>query len=103
MLTCVGAAERMGWLMIVAVACSAMVQIASIGVVILADTRTRPVFPGGRVGSTCGSRWRSLRQALSCSSRAQVSTLMRPGIPNMVDNSFLNDHICGVGTSRICP
>jgi hypothetical protein len=35
----------MGWLMIVAVVSSAMVQIASIGVVILADTRTRPVFP----------------------------------------------------------
>jgi hypothetical protein len=93
----------MGWLMIVAVACSAMVQIASIGVVILADTRTRPVFPGGRVGSTCGSRWRSLRQALSCSSK---STGLNPDAtwhPNMVDNSFLNDHICGVGTSRICP
>jgi hypothetical protein len=35
-----------------------------------------------------------------------VWTVLNPDAawhPNMVDNSFLNDHICGVGTSRICP
>jgi hypothetical protein len=35
-----------------------------------------------------------------------VWTILNPDAawhPNMVDNSFLNDHICGVGTPRICP
>jgi hypothetical protein len=77
-----------------------------------ADCLYRRRHPRRHQNATGVSRWTgwfNLWVALAIAPAGVVvffkSTGLNPDAtwhPNMVDNSFLNDHICGVGTSRIC-